>query len=148
MAQDQPAQALNPIAERQPIDVDALPWLEYVDPTGRVRNPDLRIKPLVDPESGNTVLVMRLPPNSKGRPHWHQSDTLYYVLRGEFMVEGEDVYRAGTFRWVKGGFAYGAEMAGPEGAEVLFVSVGPYAQYFPEEDPPPRGRWDGDGDGG
>ena len=58
------------------------------------------------------------------------------------MIEGEGSYVAGQVRWVRGGFAYGAEGAGPEGCEFYYFSLGPYGQFDPDRDPPPLGRWD------
>ena len=43
---------------------------------------------------------------------------------------------------MRGGFAYGAEVGGPDGCEFLFVSLGPYGRFDPDVDAPPRGRWD------
>jgi hypothetical protein len=45
-------------------------------------------------------------------------------IKGEFTVDGESTYHAGDVRRVNGGFAYGAETAGPEGCEFYVVSLG------------------------
>ncbi len=58
-------------------------------------------------------------------------------------MEGEpEPYRVGDIRWVRAGFAYGPESSGPDGCEYLFVSLGPYDKFDPDEFPPPLGRWD------
>jgi hypothetical protein len=59
------------------------------------------------------------------RPHWHLSDTLSIVTKGESIVDGEEPYREGDLRWVRGGFAYRPEQSGPYGVEYLFISLGP-----------------------
>jgi hypothetical protein len=58
------------------------------------------------------------------------------------VVEGEGSFFPGEIRWVRGGFAYGAEGAGPEGCEFFFFSLGPYGQHDPDVEPAPLGRWD------
>ena len=131
----------KPLAERRPIRIDAVPWERYRDPL-RPEAPGPDVRWLVDPASGNRVMQVRSAPGSWAPAHWHLSDTVYVVTRGEFRVEGEPPYRAGDLRWVRGGFAYGPEHAGPEGCEYLFFSLGPYDKLDPDVVPPPLGRWD------
>lgn len=99
-------------------------------------------KTLVDPESGHAVFLVRFGAGQRGEPHWHPSDTVYVFLEGSLTVEGEATYQAGEMRLVEGGFAYGAEVGGPEGCTFLFISLGPYDRHDPDELMPPRGRWD------
>lgn len=132
----------NPIGERRPIHVEDVPWEEFKDPKEPNRPPGLLVKWLVDPASGNRVMHVKSRPGGKAKAHWHLSDTVYIVTRGEFIVEGEAPYREGDLRWVRGGFAYGPEQSGPEGCEYLFFSLGPYDKIDPDERPPPLGRWD------
>jgi len=73
--------------ERTGIDVDGLPWETFIDAKGR----DLGVlfKWIVDPTLGKNCMLLRLPPNHRAAPHWHTSDTVYVVTRGEFVIEGE-----------------------------------------------------------
>ncbi|HEV8298307.1 MAG TPA: hypothetical protein VGQ20_13460 [Acidimicrobiales bacterium] len=133
----------NPLAERQPIHIDDVPWEDYSDPSEPNRPPGPLVRWLVDPASGNRVMHVKSTSPVPAAPHWHLSDTVYIVTDGEFRVEGEEQpYRKGDLRWVRGGFAYGPESSGPDGAEYLFISLGPYDKLDPDEFPPPLGRWD------
>ena len=127
--------------ERQPIRIEDEPWVDYTDPF-EVRDPGPLVRWLVHPDTGNRVMHVRSSSGRKAKPHWHLSDTLYIVTRGEMHVEGEEPYRTGDMRWVRGGFAYGAESPGPDGVDFLFISLGPYDKLDPDEFPPPLGRWD------
>ncbi|MFO0689146.1 MAG: hypothetical protein U0900_10575 [Myxococcota bacterium] len=128
------------LPERRPVDVASLPWEVFLDASGR--DLGVRFKWIVDPALGKNCMLLRLPPNHRAPGHWHRSDSLYLVLRGELTIEGEPSVRAGEVRWVRGGFAYGPEGAGPEGCEFYYFSLGPYGQHDPDRDPPPLGRWD------
>ena len=64
------------------------------------------------------------------------------LRQGELHIRGEEPYKVGDIRWVRGGFAYGAETSGTEEVEYLFISLGPYDKFDPDEFPPPLGRWD------
>ncbi|HZP29767.1 MAG TPA: cupin domain-containing protein [Acidimicrobiia bacterium] len=128
------------LPERTGVDVDGLPWEEFVDASGNRLG--VRFKWIVDPALGKNCMLLHLPPNHRAAPHWHTSDTVYVVTEGEFVVEGEGSFFPGQVRWVRGGFAYGAEGAGPAGCEFYFFSLGPYGQHDPDVEPPPLGRWD------
>ncbi len=129
------------LAALTPIGLDDIPYAVTIDdPDG---GPPLTWrKTLVDEGSGHAVFYVRFGPGQRGEPHWHPSDTLYVFLEGELTVEGEATYAAGQVRFVNGGFAYGAEVGGPDGCLFLFVSLGPYGRFDPDEFPPPAGRWD------
>ena len=88
------------------------------------------------------MFYVQFAPGERGEPHWHPSDTLYIFERGSLIIEGEATYRAGEVRFVNGGFAYGAEIGGPDGCAFFFVSLGPYGRFDPDVVPPPAGRWD------
>ncbi len=128
------------LPERTPVPIDDLPWEEFVDGDGRRLG--VMLKWIVDPARGRNCMLLRLPPNHRSKPHWHTSDSLYLVTEGELVIEGEPSYRAGQVRWVRGGFAYGREGAGPEGCEFFYFSLGPYGQHDPDVEPAPLGRWD------
>jgi len=128
--------------ERQPITIDAVPWDMFVDPDDPERPAGPFIRWLVDPASGNRVVQVKSWPGREPDPHWHLSDTLYIVTKGELHIRGEEPYKVGDIRWVRGGFAYGAETSGTEEVEYLFISLGPYDKFDPDEFPPPLGRWD------
>ena len=104
----------DPLLPRTVIDMDALPWVPYVaDADADPAQSCVLTKTLAAPDSGNYVMLIKLLPGTPGRTHWHLSDTLYIVRRGELNIEGEGVFREGSFRWVKGGFAYGPETPDP-----------------------------------
>jgi hypothetical protein len=128
------------LPERQAVELDSLPWEEFVDSQGNRLG--VLLKWVIDPALGKNCMLLRLPPDHRARPHWHTSDSFYLVTSGEFVVEGEGSYLPGQVRWVRGGFAYGSEGAGPEGCEFFFFSLGPYGQFDPDIDAPPAGRWD------
>ena len=128
------------LPERTGVDLEALPWEKFVDANGK--DLGVRMKWLVDPALGKNCMLLHLPPNHRAAPHWHTSDTLYLVTQGELVIEGEGSFSPGQVRWVRGGFAYGSEGAGPEGCEFYFFSLGPYGQHDPEIEPPPLGRFD------
>jgi hypothetical protein len=105
-------------------------------------SPYVFTKTLIDPASGNFCMLVRIEPGAPGPSHWHPSDTIYIPRRGELHIPGEGVYREGDLRWVKGGYAYGGELPGPDGVEFFFISLGPYGWFDPDVDEPPLGRWD------
>jgi hypothetical protein len=136
------AQKFPPLPYRVPIrlaDVDVAIYGQHND--GSTDDGTWR-KTIVDPETGHACFYVRFAPNAKGTPHWHPSDTLYFVVSGTLVIDGEGSYDAGDVRLVRGGFAYGEEGGGPEGCEFLFVSLGRYGRFDPDEVPPPIGRWD------
>ncbi|MCB0996227.1 MAG: hypothetical protein KDB21_14115 [Acidimicrobiales bacterium] len=122
---------------RTPIHVDELlPAVYRVDDAGEL-DPDTWRKTIIAPPSGHAVFCVRIAPNGSTPVHWHPSDTVYIVRRGELVIPGEGSYREGDIRWVRGGTVYGPEAAGPEGCEFWFVSLGPFASNDPEQIPPP-----------
>jgi hypothetical protein len=127
--------------ERTPIHIEDEPWVDYTDPN-EVREPGPLVRWLLGLETGNRVMHIKSWPGRKAKPHWHLSDTIYFVTKGELLIDGEEPYHAGDMRWVRGGFAYGSESCGPDGVEYLFFSLGPYDKIDPDEFPPPLGRWD------
>lgn len=122
------------------VDLESLPWEAFVDAKGR--DLGVRMKWVVSPVLGKNCMLLRLPPGHRAAPHWHTSDTLYLVTKGEFTIEGEGSFFPGQVRWIRGGRAYGSEGAGPEGCEFYFFSLGPYGQHDPDREPPPLGRFD------
>jgi hypothetical protein len=101
----------------------------------------ITLQPLTGADCDLTVLIFTFPPNYVGKVHWHPTDTVYVIRRGEFIVEGEGTFVEGDIRWVKAGTAYGPEAAGPEGCDVMLIGAGafPLPTYDPAVDPPPRG---------
>ncbi len=128
------------LPERTAIDLAALPWEIFRDASGR--DLGVRLKWIIDPALGKNCMLLQLPPHHRAKAHWHASDSLYVVTRGELLIEGEGAFVRGQLRWVRGGFAYGPEGAGPEGCEFFYFSLGPYGQHDPDLEPPPLGRWD------
>ncbi len=129
----------NPLLPQTKINFDSLPWVGYLGPGEDEPTPYVFTKTLVDPDSGNFCMVVRLEPDAPGPAHWHTSDTVYIPIRGELHVAGEQVYRVGDIRWVKGGTAYSGEVPGPDGCEFIFLSLGPYGFFDPAVDEPPLG---------
>lgn len=99
-------------------------------------------KTLVDESTDHAVFYVQFAPGERGESHWHTSDTLYVFERGSLIIEGEATYHAGEVRFVNGGFAYGAEVGGPDGCTFIFISLGPYGRFDPDVHPAPAGRWD------
>jgi hypothetical protein len=121
-----------------PIAVDDLDASVYrVLPDGEVDTDTWR-KTVVAPPNGEAVFYVRLGPGASSPRHWHPSDTVYIVRRGELVIPGEGSYREGEVRWVRGGTAYGPEMGGPDGVEFWFVSMGPFGTIDPDVTPAPR----------
>jgi hypothetical protein len=122
------------------IPTESIPWVSFIDPTGWI-DPGCELKRLTNPECDVRLELLRFPPNFVAPSHWHETDTVYIVMRGVFTVEGEGDYKPGDARWVKAGTAYGRETAGPDGCDVYFITAGAPAIRNPEVDPPPRGYW-------
>lgn len=136
----------TPTSERTPIHLEELAWrdhaiLERDLSESNPFQPGTFHRALIEPTPDRLFVYVRFAPNHVTPEHWHPSPTIYIVTQGEFHVAGEGVYRAGDFRWVGGGFAYGTESAGPEGCEFYLGSLGPFATYDPNKVPPPRGSW-------
>lgn len=120
-----------------PVAVDALePSVYRVLADGAIDTDTWR-KTVVAPPMGEAVFYVRLGPGASSPSHWHPSDTVYIVRRGELVIPGEGTYREGEVRWVRGGTAYGPEMGGPDGVEFFFVSMGPFGTIDPDVTPPP-----------
>lgn len=132
----------NPLHPNTVIALDELPWVGYQGPGQTEPSPYVFTKTLAAPDSGNFFMLVRIEPGAPGPSHWHRSDTIYIVRRGELHIPGEGVYREGTVRWVRGGYAYGGELPGPDGVEFYFISLGPYGWFDPDVNEPPLGRWD------
>ncbi len=99
----------------------------------------ITLKPLTGAACDLTVLTFTFPPNYVGKVHWHPTDTVYVIRRGQFIVEGEGIFEVGDIRWVKAGTPYGPEAAGPDGCEVMLIGAGafPLPTFDPTVDPPP-----------
>jgi quercetin dioxygenase-like cupin family protein len=99
----------------------------------------ISLRPLTGEDCDVTVLIFTFPPGHRGSVHWHPTDTVYVVQRGQFIVEGEGMYEPGDVRWVKAGTAYGPEAAGPEGCDVMLIGAGrfPLPTYDPAVVTPP-----------
>jgi hypothetical protein len=100
---------------------------------------EITLQPLTRDDCDLTVLIFTFTPNYVGKVHWHPTDTVYVVRRGQFIVEGEGTFEAGDLRWVKAGTPYGPESAGPDGCEVMLIGAGkfPLPTYDPDVTPPP-----------
>ena len=127
------------LAERQAIHVEDVPWIDF-ERDGVLVSIDLEpgacFRPLMDDPTSEALFVyVKFSPNYRTPAHWHPSNTIYIITKGEFLVEGEETpYRPGDVRWVKGGKTYGAELAGPEGCEFYLASLGPFGTHVPDEE--------------
>lgn len=137
-ASTQPPDSFLSVPPQVPIDLDSVPWQVVCDEDDRPT--PVRFKWLIDPSTSHTCMVVQLPPNHSAPPHWHRSDTIYIVRRGELIFNGEETYSAGRARWVPGGAVSGRQSAGPDGCEYHFVSLGPYRVLDPDRVHPPTGR--------
>jgi hypothetical protein len=132
-------------SDRRPIRLDDLPWDTFATDDELVALEGVQegsdFKALIEPSTDKLFIYVRFPPHFVAPEHWHTSPTIYIITKGEFHVDGEGTYRAGDFRWVEGGFAYGAESAGEEGCEFYLGSLGPFGTFEPKFTPPPGGSW-------
>ena len=101
----------------------------------------ITLQPLTGENCDVTVLIFTFPPDHAGVVHWHPTDTVYVVRRGQFIVEGEGTFEPGDIRWVKAGTVYGPEAAGNDGCEVMLIGAGrfPLPTFDPAVTPPPNG---------
>ena len=119
------------------IAVDALePSVYRIADDGSIDKNTWR-KTVLAPDSGHAFFYVRIGPNQQTPIHWHPSDTIYIVRKGEMIVPGEGSYFEGEVRWVAGGTPYGPESAGPDGCEFYYVSLGEFGSFDPQQVPPP-----------
>jgi hypothetical protein len=125
----------SPLEPRTVIHIDDAPLAERDEPAA------ITLQPLTGPDCDVTVLIFTFPPNYVGKVHWHPTDTVYVIRRGQFIVANEGTFEEGDIRWVKAGTAYGPEQAGPDGCEVMLIGAGkfPLPSFDPTVDPAPRG---------
>ncbi|MCY4327798.1 MAG: cupin domain-containing protein [Rhodobacteraceae bacterium] len=99
--------------------IDDVPWVELPEPF--VGN---RVKSFGEQEDGPHVYLVEQAAGYTEKRHWHESDTIYIVTRGELHIdsetEGQAVCRPGDIRWVRRGVYY-VESAGPEGVEFWLI---------------------------
>jgi hypothetical protein len=69
------------------------------------------------------VLENTFGPGTRLPAHSHGCDTLYVFKAGEFHIEGEGVFLAGDIRFVRAGYVYGPEWAGPNGAVLQIIGL-------------------------
>lgn len=102
------------------VSIDDVAWVEYVDAADRLRTPAKVLSPIAP-----CVLLVKFAPHLHVAPHSHPFDVLYIPLKGQvdFGDPGEPPLTTGQIRWVKAGHTYGPEVGGPEGAEVLIISM-------------------------
>lgn len=92
----------------------------------------------VDPKTQATELLVRLPPRSHVRPHYHSANETHVVVRGSFlMAHGDKVEELGP-----GGFNYMPSKmvheawSGPGEDTVLFISLdGPWDIHWTQGAP-------------
>jgi hypothetical protein len=114
-----------------------VPFADFPDEAGRDTQP---VQPLFS--DGPYLLRTRFAPDFVAGEHWHDYDTVYFILDGAMQFgPREPWYHRGDLRWVKGGHAYGPEQPGPEGVEFLLLSCGgPISLHWADLERAPRGR--------
>jgi hypothetical protein len=126
---------LQPAGAALHICRDAKPWQEFVDPVGRPTQP---VQILLEGEL--SALRTRFAPTYTAGEHWHDYDTLYFIMAGDMRFGFEGQYYTGDIRQVKGGYSYGPEEPGPDGVEfVLFSCGGPVNLHWADLDASPHG---------
>lgn len=88
--------------------------------------PRIALRPLTTDQCDMMVMTFEFPPHYEGVVHSHPNDTVYFVRRGTFIVEGEGTFEVGDMRWVKANTMYGPERAGPDGCEVILITLGSF----------------------
>ncbi len=127
--------ALEPSEATLTIGVADKPWQAFEDPVGRPTQP---VQVLL--EGKLSALRTRFAPTYEAGEHWHDFDTLYFIMDGDMQFGFEGQYYTGDVRQVQGGFSYGPEKPGPQGVEfVLFSCGGPVNLHWSDLDIPPRG---------
>ena len=94
-------------------------WEMFHDPHGRPTSPVRMLK-----TDAPALLEVDFPPNFYAGLHWHPFDTLYFVAEGEMKIGPEGSFFPGDIRWVKAGYPYGPEEAGPDGVRFFLISMG------------------------
>lgn len=126
---------LQPDSAALHIGCDATLWQEFVDPVGRPTQP---VQVLL--EGQLSALRTCFVPSYTAGKHWHDYDTLYFIMAGDMRFGFEGQYYAGDIRQVKGGYSYGPEEPGPDGVEfVLFSCGGPVNLHWADLDASPHG---------
>lgn len=127
--------ALKPPESALTVAADACPWQNFDDPAGRPTQP---VQVLL--EGKLAALRTRFVPTYIATEHWHDFDTLYFIMSGDMQFGFEGQYYTGDIRQVTGGFSYGPEKPGPEGVEfVLFSCGGPVNLHWDDLEQAPRG---------
>ena len=129
----------NPIGERRPIRIADIEWEDFTDPDEPDREPGPFVRWLVDPASGNRVMHVKSWAGRNAAAHWHLSDTVYLVTKGEFIVEGEEPYREGDLRWVRGRVRLRPGAVGARRLRVPVLQPRPLRQARPRRAPAPAG---------
>lgn len=119
------------------VGFDDVAFVDFPDAAGRDTQP---VQALFT--DGPYLLRTRFVPDFVAGEHWHDFDTVYYVLAGAMQFGPQEPwYHPGDVRWVKGGHAYGPEQPGPEGVEFLLLSCGgPVSLRWADLETAPRGR--------
>lgn len=119
------------------VGFDEVDFVNFPDAAGRDTQP---VQPLFTDEP--YLLRTRFVPEFTAGEHWHDFDTLYFILAGAMRFGPQEPwYRAGDLRWVRGGRAYGPEQPGPDGVEFLLLSCGgPISLRWADLELAPHGR--------
>jgi hypothetical protein len=112
-------------------DPDSIPWTALERPGSWMRELGDGV------EDGPWIVQIRFEPNAVVPVHWHKCDTVYLIHEGSMSfgpdAAGNDkMYRAGDIRWVRAGYYYGPETAGPDGC--TFTLIGSAGDLWPSYD--------------
>lgn len=128
-------ESLQPVADALTVGAAERPWQDFADPAGRPTQP---VQVLL--EGPLSALRTRFVPSYEAGEHWHDFDTLYFIMAGDMQFGFEGQYYTGDVRQVQGGYSYGPEKPGPSGVEfVLFSCGGPVNLHWSDREVPPRG---------
>jgi hypothetical protein len=75
---------------------------------------------LGDPKSGPWFYVFRHDPDVEIPRHTHSSNTMHYIIEGEWHM-GRRVFEAGFFQYEMQGQYYGPFKSGPQGSKFLAI---------------------------
>lgn len=94
----------------------------------------------MDPKTGATQLMIRVPKNFHVPKHWHTANETHTVVSGTFVIECEgkrDTLKAGAFNFVPGKMAHEAWTTPGEGTLVFITVDAPWDINFVNGPPKP-----------
>jgi mannose-6-phosphate isomerase-like protein (cupin superfamily) len=127
----EPSHALN-------VKLEQMKW-ERIFPDLGEKSPEITILHM-DPKTGATQLMIRVPKNIHVPKHWHTANETHTVLSGTFVIECEgkrDVLKPGAFNYVPSKMAHEAWTTPGEGTLVFITVDAPWDINFVNGPPKP-----------